>query len=43
MLPGFAYALLRRTIVNGTYVIHKNLYIPPFLLTTCGPINYGPP
>ena len=36
-------ALLRGTIVNRTYVLHKNLYISPFLLTIFGPINYGPP
>ena len=35
--------LLRGTIVNGTYGIHKNLYISPFLLTKFGAINYGPP
>ena len=35
--------LLRGTIVNRTYVLHKNLYISPFLLTIFGPINYGPP
>ena len=35
--------LLRGAIVNRTYGIHKTLYISPFLLTTFGPINYGPP
>ena len=35
--------LLRGTIVNRTYGIHKNLYIQHFLLTIVGPINYGPP
>ena len=35
--------LLRWTIVDRTYGIHKNLYIQPFLLTVFGPINYGPP
>ena len=35
--------LLRGTIVNRTYGIHKNPYIEPFLLTIFGPINYGPP
>ena len=35
--------LLRGTIVNRTYGIHKNLYIYPFLLTIFGPINYVPP
>ena len=35
--------LLRGTIVNRTYGIHKNLYIEAFLLTIFGPINYGPP
>ena len=35
--------VLRGTIVNRTYGIHKNLYIKPFLLAIFGPINYGPP
>ena len=35
--------ILRGTIVNRTYGIHKNLCILPFLLTISGPINYGPP
>ena len=35
--------ILRGTIVNGTYGIHKNLYISSFLLTLFGPLNYGPP
>ena len=35
--------LLRGTIANRTYGIHKNLYIYPFLLTIFGPIDYGPP
>ena len=35
--------LLRGTIVNRTYGIHKKLYISPFLLRIFGPINYGPP
>ena len=35
--------LVRGTIVNSTYVTHKNLYVSPFLLTVFGPINYGPP
>ena len=37
--------LLRGAIVNRTYVIHKNLYMYPFLLfiTTLGPTNYCPP
>ena len=33
-------AVLRATIVNRTYGIHKNLYISTFLLTIFGPINY---
>ena len=36
-------SLLRGTIVNRTYGIHKNLYVEPFLLTIFGPVNYGPP
>ena len=39
----FPQKLLRGTIVNRTYGIHKHLYIRPFLLTIFGPINYGPP
>ena len=35
--------ILRGTIVNRTYDIHKNLYIGTFLITIFGPINYGPP
>ena len=35
--------ILRGTIVNRTYGIHKYLYISPFLLTIFGPINYVPP
>ena len=35
--------LLRGTIVNRTYGLHKNLYIDLFLLTIFGPIYYGPP
>ena len=37
--------LLRGTIVNRIYGIHKNRYIQTFLLTIFGPtsINYGPP
>ena len=35
--------LLRGTIVDRTYGMHKNLYILPLLLTIFGPINYGPP
>ena len=35
--------LLRGTLVNRTYGVHKKLYIQPFLLTIFGPINYGPP
>ena len=35
--------LLRGTIVNRTYGIHKTLYIYLFLLTIFGPVNYGPP
>ena len=31
------------TIVNRTYVKHKNLYIYPFLPTIFGPVYYGPP
>ena len=34
--------MLRGGIVNRTYCTHKNLYIPLFLLTTLGPIYYGP-
>ena len=35
--------LLRRTIVNRTYVTHKNLYIYLFLLSIFGLIYYAPP
>ena len=35
--------LLRGTILNRTYGLHKNLYISLFLLTIFGPIYYGPP
>ena len=42
-LEGLDSILLRGTIVNRTYGIHKNLYITPFLLTIFGAINYGPP
>ena len=35
--------LLRGTLVNRTYGVHKNLYIKPFLLTIFGPVNYAPP
>ena len=35
--------LLRGTIVNRTYVTHKNLYIRAFVLTIFSPINYVPP
>ena len=35
--------LLRGTLVNRTYGIHKNLYIFTSLPTIFGPINYGPP
>ena len=37
------FELLRGTIVNRTYGIHKNHDISPFLLTIFGPITYGPP
>ena len=40
---GCSFLLLRGTIINRTYGSHKNLYIPLFLLTIFGPINYGPP
>ena len=40
---GAGEALLRGTIVNRTYGTHKNLYVPLFLLTIFGPINYSPP
>ena len=36
-------ALLRGTIVNRTYGIHKSVHIQTFLLTIFGPINFGPP
>ena len=39
----FYLRLLRGTIVNRTYGIHKNLYISLFLLRIFGPVNYGPP
>ena len=35
--------LLRGTIINRTYGIHKNLYIHLVLLTIFGTIYYGPP
>ena len=35
--------LLPGAIVNRAYGIHKNLYIPLFLLTLFGPIYYDPP
>ena len=35
--------LLRGTIVNRTYGVHKKLHIYLFLLTIFGPIYYGPP
>ena len=35
--------LLRGTTLNRTYGTHKNLYISLFLLTTFGPVYYGPP
>ena len=35
--------LLRGTIVNRTYGIHKTYILSPFLLTIFGPINYDPP
>ena len=35
--------LLRGTIANRTYGIHKNLHVSLFLLTIFGAINYGPP
>ena len=34
--------LLRGTKLNRTYGKHKKLYISLFLLTTFGPIYYGP-
>ena len=37
-----ARLLLRGTIVNRIYGIHKILYVSPFLRTIFGPINYGP-
>ena len=43
MLPVCDTNLLRGTIVNRTYGLHKNLHICPFLLTRFGPINYAPP
>ena len=39
----YIYILLRRAILNRTYGAHKNLYISLFLLTSFGPIYYGPP
>ena len=38
-----ALLVLRGTIVNRTYGLHKNLYIYLFLLKIFGPLYYGPP
>ena len=43
ILFGEKILVLRGTIVNRTYGTPKNPYIYPFLLTTFGPIYYGPP
>ena len=39
----FHRQLLRGTIVNRTYGIHKNQYICLLLRTTLGPVHHGPP
>ena len=39
----YSGVILRGTIVNRTYGIHKNLYVQAFLPTIFGPVNYGPP
>ena len=39
----YSYLPLRGTIVNRTDLWSTHLYIHLFLLTICGPINYGPP
>ena len=36
------WVLLPGTMVNRTYGTHKNIYVYPCLLTTFGPIYYGP-